>query len=72
VTLKEVLPRIVVIVIFIIAAIFAYIESLYMRDHAISLGDKGSSVTTWIWIYRVIAMALLFASSYVAGGFWRR
>lgn len=71
-TLKEILPRIIVIVLFVVGAVFAYIESMYMRDHAASLGDKGSSVLTWMWVYRVLAMALLFASSYVAGSFWRR
>ncbi len=43
-----------------------------MRDHAASLGDKGTSVLTWMWIYRVIAMALFFASTYIIGGIWRR
>ena len=71
-TLREFLPRIVAIIIFLSGAVFAYIESVYMRDQAASLGDKGSSVLTWMWIYRVIALALIFASSYVAGGFWRR
>jgi hypothetical protein len=72
VTFREVLPRVVVIIIFVVAAIFAYIESIYMRDHALSLGEKGGSVSTWMWMYRVIAMALLFASTYILGGFWRR
>jgi hypothetical protein len=71
-TLREFLPRIIVIVIFVIGAVFSYIESIYMHDHAASLGDKGSSILTWMWVYRVIAMALLFATSYIAGGFWRR
>ncbi len=71
-TLREFLPRIIVIVLFVIGAVFAYIESVYMRDHASLLGDKGSSILTWMWVYRVIAMALVFASSYVIGGFWRK
>lgn len=71
-TLKEFLPRLVAIIIFVTGAVFAYIESVYMRDHAVSLGDKGGSVLTWMWVYRVVAMALVFASSYVIGGFWRR
>jgi len=72
VTIREFLPRIIVIVLFVVGAVFAYIESVYMRDHAASLGDKGSSILTWMWVYRIVAMALLFASSYIAGGFWRR
>ncbi|MDP4219515.1 MAG: hypothetical protein Q8916_00160 [Bacteroidota bacterium] len=71
-TLKDILPRLVVIIIFATGAIFAYIESIYMRDHAASLGEKGSSVATWMWIYRILAMALALASSYIAGGYWRR
>jgi len=72
VTAKELLPRIAIIVIFVAGAAFAYIESIYLRDHAATLGDKGTSVNTWMWVYRVIAMALLLASSYIAGGFLRR
>ena len=71
-TSREILPRIIVIIIFVVGALFAYVESVYMRDHATSLGDKGSSVLTWMWVYRVIAMALVFATSYIVGGFWRR
>jgi len=72
VTTREILPRIVIIIIFVTGAIFAFVESIYMRDHAASLGDKGGNVATWMWVYRIIAMALLLASSFVAGGFWRR
>jgi len=71
-TAKELLPRVVIVIIFFIGAIFAYIESIYMRDHAASLGDKGASVQTWMWIYRVIAMALVLSSGYIIGGIWRR
>ncbi|MFI5262927.1 MAG: hypothetical protein ACHQM6_00270 [Candidatus Kapaibacterium sp.] len=71
-TTREFLPRIVIIIIFVTGAIFAYIESVYMRDHAASVGEKGGSVATWMWVYRIVAMALLLASSYIAGGFWRR
>ena len=71
-TIKELLPRIIIIIIFVTGALFAYIESVYMRDHAASLGEKSGSVTTWMWVYRVIAMALLVMSSYIAGGFWRK
>ena len=69
---KQVLPRLIVILIFMVGALFAYIESVYMRDHAETLGAKGTTVFTWMWIYRVISMALLLASSFIAGGFWRR
>jgi hypothetical protein len=72
VTSRELLPRIVIIIIFVTGAIFAYIESIYMRDHAMSLGEKGGSVATWMWVYRIVAIILLLASSFVAGGFWRR
>jgi hypothetical protein len=72
VTAKELLPRIVTIIIFVTGAVFAYIESIYLRDHARLLGEKGGSVATWMWVYRIVAMALLLASSYVAGGFWRK
>jgi hypothetical protein len=66
------LPRIAIIIIFVSGAGFAYIESVYLRDHAASLGEKAGSVTTWMWVYRIIAMALVFAASFIAGGFWRR
>jgi len=72
VTSRELVPRIAIIVIFVSGAAFAYIESVYLRDHAASLGDKAGSVTTWMWVYRVIAMALVFAAAFIAGGFWRR
>jgi len=72
VTFREVLPRIAIILIFVTGAVFAYIESIYLRDHAASLGDKAGSVMTWFWLYRIIAMALIFAASFIAGGFWRR
>jgi hypothetical protein len=72
VTTKEFLPRIIIIIIFVIGGVFAYIESIYMRDHAATLGEKGTNVITWMWIYRVAAMALMLASSFIAGGFWRR
>ena len=71
-TSRELLPRIAIIVIFVGAAVFAYIESVYLRDQAASLGDKAGSVTTWMWVYRIIAMALIFAATFIAGGFWRR
>ena len=71
-TTRELLPRLAIILIFVTGAIFAYIESVYLRDHAASLGEKGTSVTTWMWIYRVVAIALLLASSFIMGGFWRR
>jgi len=72
VTTRELLPRIVIIILFVVGAVFAYIESIYLRDHAASLGEKGGSITMWMWVYRIIALALLLASSYIAGGFWRR
>jgi hypothetical protein len=71
-TAKEFLPRIAIIIIFISGAIFAYIESVYLRDHATALGEKGSTVATWMWIYRIVALAMLFTASYIIGGFWRR
>jgi hypothetical protein len=72
VTPKEFLPRIAIVLIFASGAIFAYIESAYLRDHAQSLGEKGAGIATWMWIYRIAGMALLFAASFIAGGFWRR
>ena len=71
-TSKDFLPRIAIVLIFVGGAIFAYIESVYLRDHAQSLGEKGTSVSTWMWIYRIAGMALLFAASFIAGGFWRK
>ncbi|MEP7234031.1 MAG: hypothetical protein ABI778_01925 [Ignavibacteriota bacterium] len=69
---KELLPHIVIILIFVTGAIFAYIESVYMHDHAMTLGEKGGSVVTWMWVYRIVAMALILSSAFIAGGFWRR
>ena len=71
-TAKELLPRIAIIIILLSGAIFAYIEAAYLRDHAVSLGEKGGSVATWMWVYRIIGLAMLFAASYIVGGFWRR
>jgi hypothetical protein len=72
VTSKELLPRLALIIIFVAGAIFAYIESVYLRDHGESLGEKGGSILTWMLIYRIVAMAMIFAASFITGGFWRR
>ena len=66
------IPRLALILIFLCGSIFAYIESVYMRDHAAFLGDKGSSVTFWMWAYRIIAAACFFAASFFGGAFFRR
>jgi hypothetical protein len=72
VSAKELLPRLAIIVLFISGAAFAYIESVYLRDHAASLGEKGTSVITWMWFYRALAMALILAAAFITGGFWRK
>lgn len=36
--------------------IFTFIESTYYHQHSLALGDKASSVTTWVWVYRSIAI----------------
>ncbi len=65
-------PRLALILIFLCGSIFAYIESVYMRDHAAFLGDKSSSVVFWMWVYRAIAVASFFAASFFSGAFFRR
>lgn len=71
-TLNSIIPRIALILIFVTGMIFTYVESVYMRDHAAELGPNGADVTTWMWGYRALAVAFLFASAFIIGSFFRR
>ncbi|MBS1904835.1 MAG: hypothetical protein JSS75_14105 [Bacteroidetes bacterium] len=70
--MNTLIPRIALILVFVAGMIFTYIESTYMRDHAASLGPKGSDVSFWMWAYRLFAVAFLFAAAFVLGSFFRR
>ncbi len=71
-TFRQLIPRLALILVFLAGAAFTYIESTYMRDHAASLGQKGDSVTFWMWFYRILAMVFFFAASFFAGSIFRR
>ncbi len=71
-TIQSLIPRIALALIFVTGMIFAYIESTYMRDHAASLGPTGNDVAFWMWAYRAIAIAFLFAAAFMVGSFFRR
>ena len=71
-TPKELLPRIAIILVFLTGAVFAFIESAYLRDHAASLGEKGMGIATWMWVYRILAFAMIMGASFIVGGFFRR
>jgi hypothetical protein len=72
VSLSQIVPRVALILIFLAGAAFAYAESIYMRDHAESLGAGGGAASTWMWIYRVVGFACFFAAAFVAGSFFRK
>lgn len=71
-TVKELFPRIAIVIVLLSGAAFAYLESIYLRDHAASLGAKGAGILTWVWCYRIIGLIATLAASYIIGGFWRR
>ncbi|HYM21334.1 MAG TPA: hypothetical protein VEW28_10090 [Candidatus Kapabacteria bacterium] len=70
--LQQIVPRVALILIFLAGAVFAFIESAYMRDHAAALGPRGGGVSIWMWVYRAVGIASFFAASFVAGSFFRR
>lgn len=69
--IQTIIPRIALILIFVTGVFFCYTESTYMRDHAASLGPNGTDVATWMWAYRVLALAFLFATAFMIGSFFR-
>jgi hypothetical protein len=72
VTLSEIVPRAALILIFLTGAAFAYVESVYMRDHAAALGSQGGTAVFWMWVYRAVGLACFFAGAFVAGSFFRK
>ncbi len=69
---KRMIARIALILLFLSGSAFGFIESLYMRDHAAALGERGSGVIFWMWIYRSVAISFLIAAAFVTGSFFRR
>ena len=66
-TLQQIIPRIARILIFLSAAAFAFIESVYMRDHSAALAGRDASVTFWMWAYRALAVAFFIVASFIIG-----
>ncbi len=70
--MKFILPRVVLVLIFIGAAIFAYMEAVYLGEQSRGLGREGGNVVLWAWVFRAITAALLIAAVYFVIAILRR
>jgi hypothetical protein len=57
--MQQIIPRLFLIILLSVGAIFAFIESEYYRSHTLMLAERAGSVQTWMWAFRCIAFVLI-------------
>jgi len=57
VVLSDLFPRIVVIVLLYLGAIFTYFEGIYLHDQWVELGPDSSKILLWMWLFRLLTFA---------------
>jgi hypothetical protein len=61
--LRAFLPRVILSLLFLGGAYFAFCESVYLRDQASEFGE--AKIALWMWVFRGLAGGLILMVAFV-------
>ena len=58
--LRAILPRAVLALVLLSAALFAFFESVYLHDQAVEFGEM--KIVIWMWVFRGVTASLVLGA----------
>jgi len=68
--MQEVIPRILLIVLFVAGIVVTFTESVYLQDQYAEIGE--AKIALWMWVFRGITLLLLLAALFLVWNLIKR